>query len=73
MKSNYTVTLRLSEDMMRKLLYVCEAENRTPSAQVTFMLRNSVAYMERAKGRIPAEKLKAIDLSPYEGDDGQGG
>lgn len=66
MKNNYHVDIKLSEDLMRKLLYVSEAEHRSPSAQFAFMLRNNIAYFEKTKGRIPDAALKAIDLSEYE-------
>ena len=65
MKNHCHVDLKLSEDLLRKLLYVSEAEHRTPSAQVAFMLRNNVAYFEKTKGRIPNAALKAIDISEY--------
>ena len=51
--------------MLKKLLYISEAENRTPSNQFNFMLRNNIAYFERTKGRIPDAKLKDIDISEY--------
>ena len=66
MKNSYNVTVKLSEDMLRKLLLVSKAEGRTPSAQFTFMLRNNIAYFERTKGRISDKDLKAIDISEYE-------
>ena len=65
MKNNYHVDIRLSEDLLRKLLYVSAAENRTPSAQIAFMLRNNVAYFEKTKGRIPDAALRALDISEY--------
>lgn len=65
MKNNYSVTIKLSEDMLRRLLYVSAAENRTPTNQFNFMLRNNIAYFERTKGKIPEAKLKEIDISEY--------
>lgn len=65
MKNNCRIELKLSEDLLRKLLYVSEAENRTPSAQFAFMLRNHVAYFEKTKGRIPDAALKQLDISDY--------
>jgi hypothetical protein len=65
MKNNYSINIKLSEDMLRKLLYISEAENRSPSNQFNFMLRNNIAYFERTKGRIPDAKLKEIDVSEY--------
>ncbi len=66
MKNQYEITVRLSEDLMKKLLYVSEAEGRTPNNQFIFMLRNNVQYFERAKGKFDQKKLASIDLSEYE-------
>lgn len=66
MKNQYEVKVRLSEDLMRKLIYVSEAEGRTPNNQFVFMLRNNIQYFERTKGRLDSSKLAKIDLSEYE-------
>lgn len=65
MKQTYTVPVRLSEDLLRKLIYVSEAEGRTPQAQFTLMLRNTIQYHERAKSKIPASELAKIDITTY--------
>ena len=65
MKQTYTVPVRLSEDLLRKLIYVSEAEGRTPNNQFVLMLRNNIQYFERAKSKIPASELAKIDISPY--------
>lgn len=65
MKNGYNVNVKLSENLLRKLLYVCEAEGRNPNSQFTLMLQNNIAYFERTKGRISADKLKNIDISAY--------
>ena len=65
MKNQYEVKVRLSEDLMKKLIYVSEAEGRTPNNQFIFMLRNNIQYFERTKGRIDNSKLSAIDVSEY--------
>ncbi len=69
MKNGYSIEVKLSEDLLRKLLYVSEAEHRTPSAQFNFMLRNNIAYFEKTKGRISDAELRKIDLSAYKTDD----
>ena len=46
MKQNYTVPVKLNEEMIRKLLYIAQAEGRSPSAHFAFMLRNNIAYFE---------------------------
>ena len=65
MKNNCHIDVKLSEDLLRKLLYISEAEHRTPNAQFAFMLRNNIAYFEKTKGRIPDAKLKELDITPY--------
>ncbi len=58
----------MSEELARKLLYISAAEGRTPNNQFMFMLRGNIQYFERTKGKIPADKLAAIDLSAFETD-----
>ena len=65
MKQTYTVPVRLSEDLLRKLIYVSESEGRTPNNQFILMLRNNIQYFERAKSKIPASELAKIDITPY--------
>ena len=65
MKQNYSVEIKLSEELLRKFLFVSNAENRSPAAQFAFMVRNNVAYYEKTKGRIPDAELKKIDISEY--------
>ena len=65
MKNGYSINIRLSEDMLRRLIYISQAENRTPSNQFNFMLRNNISYFERTKGKIHEAKLREIDLSEY--------
>ena len=65
MKQSPEISVKLSEDLLRKLIYVSEAEGRTPNNQFTFMLRNNIQYFERAKSKIPASELAKIDISAY--------
>ena len=71
MKKQPEITLHISDDLLRRLLYLSEAEHRTPNNQMLLLIRNSVAYFERTKGRMDAAKLAAIDLSPYTPRDGE--
>ena len=66
MKNQPELNLRIPEDLLRKLLYVSEAEGRSPNNHILMLLRNNVQYFERAKGRIDQAKLRAINLSEYE-------
>jgi hypothetical protein len=65
MKNQAEISVRLSDDLLRKLIYISEAEGRTPNNQFIFMLRNNIQYFERTKGRIDNSKLTKIDLSEY--------
>ena len=71
MKNQYTVKVTLSEELLRKLLYVSEKEKRTPNNQFLFMLRNNIQYFERTKGRISPADLKGVDITPYIDDGGE--
>ena len=66
MKNNIKLELKVSEELLRKFLFVCEKENRSPSAQFAFMVRNNVAYYEKTKGRISQSELSKIDISEFE-------
>jgi hypothetical protein len=65
MKNQYELNLRIPDDMLRKLLYVSEAEGRSPNNHIMMLLRNNVQYFERAKGRINPADLQKMDLSEY--------
>ena len=66
MKNNYIVNVKLSEELLKKLIIVSEAERRTPNNQFLFMLRNNIQYFERTKGKIDASKMNAVDISGFE-------
>ncbi len=65
MKNNLELNLKISEDLLRKFLFVCEKEKRNPNAQFAFMVRNNVAYYEKTKGRISDAELRKIDIAEY--------
>jgi hypothetical protein len=69
MKNNLEIDIKVSEELLRKFLFVCEKEKRNPNAQFAFMVRNNVAYYEKTKGRISDAELKKIDISAYEKED----
>ena len=68
-KNQREFTLHMSEDMLRKFLFISEKEGRTPNNQFLFMLRNSVAYYEKTKGRISQADLAKIDLNAGENEE----
>ena len=59
------VNVRLSEELLKKLMYVSAAEKRTLNNQFLFMIRNNIQYFEKTKGRIDPQKLRDIDISEY--------
>lgn len=69
MKNNLEIDIKVSEELLRKFLFVCDKEKRNPNAQFAFMVRNNVAYYEKTKGRISDAELKKIDISAYEKED----
>ena len=69
MKQTPEITVRLSEELLRKLIYVSEAEKRTVNNQFLFMIRNNIQYFEKTKGRIDPQKLRNIDISEYVSDE----
>ena len=66
MKNQPEITVRIPEDLLRKLLYVSSAEGRSPNNHIIMLLRNNVQYFERAKGRIDPAALRQIDISEFE-------
>ena len=64
MKNQTELTVRLPEDVLRKLIYISEAEGRTPNNHILMLLRNNIQYFERAKGHIPPAALQKIQLDP---------
>ncbi len=68
MKKTYKTEIRMSEELARKLLYISAAEGRTPNNQFLFMLRGNIQYFERTKGKIPPDKLAAVDISQFDND-----
>ena len=69
MKNDKTVTLRLSEDLLRKLYYISDAEHRTPNNHIIFLLRQNIAYFERTHGKISAQALRDVDIDIDRADD----
>ena len=65
MKQTPEITVRLSEELLKKLIYVSESEKRTVNNQFLFMIRNNIQYFEKTKGRIDTAALRDIDISEY--------
>ena len=69
MKKQPEMLLRIPEDLLRKLLYVSNAEGRSANNHIMMLLRNNVQYFERAKGRIDPNALRTIDISEFLSED----
>jgi hypothetical protein len=65
MKQSPEVNVKLSEELLKKLIVVSYAEKRTLNNQFLFMIRNNIQYYERTKGKIDAATLNDIDVSEY--------
>lgn len=65
MKKQPELNVRISEDILRRLLYISAAEGRTPNNHIMMLLRNNIQYFERAKGKIDPAALRNIDISEY--------
>ena len=65
MKQSPEISVKLSEDPLRRLLYISDAEGRTPNNQFLLMLRNYISYFERTKGRISPAELSKINIDEY--------
>lgn len=71
-KKQPTVRLRLSEDILRRLILLSEVEGRSLNNELTMLARNAIAYHERARGKLDTKALAALDLSEYyEGDESE--
>ena len=64
-KKQPVVQVRMQEDLLRRLIVMCEAEGRSLNNQISMLARNAVAYHERAKGKLDSKALAAVDLSEF--------
>lgn len=66
MKKNQMVKINLSEDMAKKLSFVCEKERISVQNEIIALIRQKISYFERVKGNITREQLASVDLSEFE-------
>jgi hypothetical protein len=64
-KKQPVVQVKMQEDLLRRLIVMCEAEGRSLNNQINMLARNAVAYHERAKGKFDTKALAAVDLSEF--------
>ena len=65
MKKQPTVAVHMPEELLRKLIVMCEAEGRSLNNQINMLARNAVAYHERAKGKFDTKALAAVELGEF--------
>lgn len=66
MKNDKEYTIRLSDDLYRRLCYIANTERRTINNHIIYLLRQNIAYYERVHGKITQQALREIDT-----DDGE--
>jgi len=64
-KKQPVVKVRMQEDLLRRLIVVSELEGRSVNNQINMLVRNAVAYHERAKGKLDSKALAAVDVSEF--------
>ncbi len=62
MKNDREFTVKLGEELLRKLYYIANAEHRTPNNHFIYLLRQNIAYYERVHGKIPPEALRELNI-----------
>lgn len=62
MKNDKNFNIKLSDDLMRRLIYISAAEKRTPNNHIIYMLRQNISYYERVHGKISEAELRKIEL-----------
>ena len=66
MKRNKILKVKLSEEMAKKLAYVCEKEGLSLQNQLLAMLRQKISYFERVKGNITREQQNSVSLEQFD-------
>ena len=51
-----SVSIRIEEEMLKKIGYVAEYEGRSGSGQIMYLIRKCIADYEREHGAIDIEK-----------------
>ena len=57
-KNKINFSVRLDEDLYKKMVVVAEAEGRDVNNHILHLVRNSVAYHERVRGKIDISKIE---------------
>lgn len=65
-KNKITFSIRIDEDMYKKMLAVADAEGRDVNNHLLHLIRTNVAYHERIRGKIDTSKI-TIEKTAEEG------
>lgn len=65
-KNKVTFSIRIDEDMYKKMLAVADAEGRDVNNHLLHLIRTNVAYHERIRGKIDTSKI-TIEKTAEEG------
>ena len=57
MKNKTVFTVRLDEELYKKLIAVSEAEGRSVNNHMLHLIRTNIAYHERVHGRVDIAKV----------------
>lgn len=56
-KNKVTFSVRIDEELYKKMLAVAEAEGRDVNNHLLHLIRTNVAYHERIRGKIDTSKI----------------
>lgn len=56
-KNKVTFSVRIDEELYKKMLVVAEAEGRDVNNHLLHLIRTNVAYHERIRGKIDTSKI----------------
>ena len=59
-----SVSIRIEEDMLRKLAYVVDYEGRSINSHVIVLIRQSIHDFEKTHGKIEDEIAPAENVKP---------
>lgn len=59
-----SVSIRIEEEMLRKLAYVADYEGRSVNSQVLVLIRESIKTFEDENGVIDGDMDPAVNVKP---------
>jgi len=59
-----SVSIRIEEEMLKKIGYVADYEGRSVNSHILVLIRNSVSEFESAHGKIEGEIRPEVNVKP---------